>query len=187
MSLIRSFISLNIESSLQKRLKLIQDVVKEELKNHKIKWEKDEKFHLTLRFLGDTEREKLDKLSRDLRQITLGFDAIKMTTNGIGFFPNQKFPNVVFIDLLDDGNKSELLADKIEDVLNKFEYKPEKKFIPHITLGRFKRENRKRLGENINFKTEPVEIIFESFNLMKSTLMPGGSVYELLYEYKFKI
>jgi len=182
---IRSFISLNIDSSLISRLKLIQDDIRIMLKDHKVKWENPDKFHMTLRFLGDIEESNITEISAELGSVMLGFDNIRMTASGIGFFPNQKRPNVVFIDLTEEGNFSEQLVNEIDNKLNRFGFKPDKKFVPHVTVGRFRRENRKGLHEQINVNVEPIEIIFDSFYLMKSVLKPGGSVYEVLQEYKF--
>ncbi len=186
MHLTRSFLSLNIESSLQNRLKLIQDDVKSRLIHHGVKWENHDKFHLTLRFIGDVEEFLLKEISRELDIIHTGFDTIKMTAAGIGFFPNQKFPNVVYIDFAEEGNNSEMLVNLLDAALDKFSFKPDKKFIPHVTIGRFKKDRRKRLEENFSINVEPVEIIFESFYLMKSTLKPSGSEHEVIKEYKFK-
>jgi len=183
--LIRSFLSLNIESSLQNRLKKIQDDAKSELAHYGIKWENSNKFHLTLRFLGDVEEKQLGEISKELAGINTGFDIIKLTASGIGFFPDQKYPNVVYIDLMEEGNNSEALVDKLDSVLLKYNFKPDKKFIPHVTIGRFRREKKKRLDKSISVEVEPLEIIFNSFNMMKSTLKPSGSVYELIQEFKF--
>lgn len=185
MHLIRSFLSLNIESSVQNRLKLIQDDVKSRLIHHGIKWENHNKFHLTLRFLGDVEEFLLKDISRELDTIHTGFDTIKMTSAGIGFFPNQKFPNVVYIDLAEEGNNSEMLVNMLDAALDKYNFKADKKFIPHVTIGRFKRDRRSRMDKNFSIIVETVEIIFKSFYLMKSSLKPSGSVYEVIKEYKF--
>jgi 2'-5' RNA ligase len=182
---IRSFISFNIDSSLQNRLGAIQNDVKAELKDQKVKWEDPGKFHLTIRFLGNVEGNILREILKELALIDFEFDNISMTSCGIGFFPNRKRPNVVFIDLNDPGNLSDKLVYKIDSTLDNFGFKPDKKFIPHITIGRFKRENRIRLGEQIKVKVEPIKINFSSFFLMKSVLTPRGSVYEVISEFKF--
>jgi RNA 2',3'-cyclic 3'-phosphodiesterase len=184
--MLRCYLSLNIERSLQNRLKLAQDDLKSELRRQKVKWENFDKFHLTLRFLGDTEEGKISNISKELGDIKLGFDDIRMSVSGTGFFPNEKYPNVVFIGLEETGNSSGILVDSIDKILGKFGYKPDHNFVPHITMGRFRRENRVKIDKPVNIKTEPMEINFSSFFLMKSTLKPGGSVYEVIKEFKFR-
>jgi 2'-5' RNA ligase len=138
-----------------------------------------------MRFLGDVEKSRRDEILKELGSLKFDFDSFKLVTCGIGFFPNQKHPNVVFIDLRDEGNYSSGLVNKIDVILDKFGFKPDKKFVPHITLGRFRRENRRRMNEQLSFNVEPIEIIFDSYYVMKSVLKPVGSVYEILQEFKF--
>ncbi|HEY3249962.1 MAG TPA: RNA 2',3'-cyclic phosphodiesterase [Ignavibacteria bacterium] len=185
MNLIRCFLALNIESSIQAKLKLIQDDVRKLLNNYNVKWENHEKFHLTLRFLGGVNENVLDEIAKKIKLLKFEFENIVMHTKGIGFFPNQKRPNVVFIDLTEEGNHSEQIVSEIDKALDKFGFKPDKKFAPHITIGRFRRENRVKINKEINVKVDPIEIDFDSFYLMKSVLKPKGSVYEVIKRFKF--
>lgn len=184
--MIRCFLSLNIEHSLQNRLRLIQDDLKQELQGQKIKWENPDKFHLTLRFLGDTEPGMIKNINMELDAVHTGFEFIYMTVSGIGFFPNARYPNVVFAGLNDETNSSGKLVNELDKILGKYGFKPDNKFVPHITMGRFRREHRVKLNRPVNIKTEPLEFRLESFFMMKSTLKPGGSVYEVIKEFKFK-
>jgi len=184
--MIRCFLSLNIERSLQNRLIPVQDELKLLLDGQKVKWEMPDKFHLTLRFLGDMEPGTVKKISGELGEIKPGFDTIRMITSEIGFFPDAKRPNVVFLGLTEKENFSDILVNSIDEQLSEFGFKHENKFVPHITMGRFRRGHRVKINSSITLKTEPMNIEFESFYLMKSTLKPGGSVYEIINEFKFK-
>ena len=186
MNPVRSFIALNIENPEINRLRIIQERVKSELTDYKVKWENPFKFHLTLRFLGDVEEKLLSGISTELGSIEAGFDNIILSTDGIGFFPDKKHPNVVFINFTDTDSRAAFIAEEIEKKLKISGFKPEKKFIPHITLGRFRRDNKKRIEDNFKIDVEPFQIILSSFYMMKSVLKPSGSVYEVLKEYKFK-
>jgi len=183
---IRTFISLNIEESLKEKLKLIQSDVKDSLKNYPVKWTNSGNFHLTLRFLGNLEESLVNQLTKELSEIKPGFGKLKFNTLGIGFFPNPEYPNVVFIDLKEDGNNSGKLVEKIDSVINSYGIKPDKKFVPHITLGRFKHEARKKLTYHVNVKFENFELEFQSFFLMKSILKSNGPEYEVIKEFKLQ-
>lgn len=183
--MVRCFLSLNIERSLQSRLSLIQDDLKFDLNRQKVKWEIPGKFHLTLRFIGDVESGRMNEIIMELSRIRVGFESIIMTSSGIGFFPNAKYPNVVFVGLAEEGNSTDVLVDAIDGSLSKFGFKPDNKFVPHITMGRFRREKRVKISNEININVEPMEFKFDSFFLMKSTLKPAGSVHEVIKEFKF--
>jgi RNA 2',3'-cyclic 3'-phosphodiesterase len=182
---IRTFLSLNIETSLIKSLEAIQNNVKEGLKDHKVKWEDPAKLHMTLRFLGDVGREKLDDLIFTLERLKPDFESIKFTTLSLGFFPNPRYPNVVFIGMEEEGDNSSKLVEFIDKIIFNFGIKPEKRFVPHITLGRFRKDKRIKIDKPVEVNVKPIEIEFVSFYLMRSILTPEGSVYETISEFKF--
>ncbi len=186
MEKIRTFLSLNIRSSLIKRLEAVQNDVKAALKDYPVKWENPNKLHMTLRFLGDTGIDKISDLVFTLDRLKLDFESMKFTANSVGFFPNPKYPNVVFISLDEEGNNSAKLVEFIDKIIFNFGVKPEKRFIPHITLGRFRRDKRIKIENPVIINVEPIEIEFDSFYLMQSTLTPEGSVYETISEFKFQ-
>jgi len=183
---IRIFLALNVDKSVINRLKLAQDDVRAELGNYNVKWEDPAKFHMTLRFLGDFDQARVSELVKMLSDVDTGFECIKFSSKGIGFFPNHKFPNVVFVDFEEEGSSSAELVEGIDKVIGSFGIKPDKAFVPHVTLGRFRRENRVRLNKSVEVNVEPIELEMHSFHLMKSTLNSRGSVYEDLKEFGFK-
>lgn len=185
MEKIRTFLSLNIPGELIPAFKVHQDIVKQALIDHSVKWEEPAKLHLTLRFLGDVIADKLQDLVFTLERLKPEFDSIRFTTDGIGFFPNPKYPNVVFTSLEEEGDNSARLVEFIDKIIFNFGVKPEKRFVPHVTLGRFRKDKRIKIDNPINLTVEPIKAEFESFFLMKSVLTPTGSVYEILNEFKF--
>lgn len=185
MDKIRSFLSLNIDSSLTESFRAVQDNVKSELNEYPVKWESPEKLHLTLRFLGDVRADRIDDLVFTLERLKVDFDTMNFTTNGVGFFPNAKYPNVVYVGLEEKGSNSEKLVEFIDKIILNFGVKPEKRFIPHITLGRFRRDKRVRIDKQIEVKVEKIDVEFDSFYLMQSQLTPKGSVYSIISEFKF--
>jgi len=183
---IRTFLSLNFDSAVKDKASEILRVQRESFRDYLIKWEKSEKFHLTLRFLGDIDEKQAELLSYQLDNIAFSFDKIAYVTNGIGFFPNARRPNVIFIGLEEEGNNSGELVNKIDAVISEIGIKPDKKFVAHITLGRFRRENRKG-AEGVNIESfEPFRVEFNSFFLMKSVLDYRGSEYFPIKEFNFK-
>ena len=183
MEKIRTFLSLNLDNKSAETIKSYQNELKKCLSNYDIKWEDPEKFHLTLRFLGNLRIENLEPLIFTCRRLSPDFDEIRYTTNGIGLFPGNKYPRVIFFSLNESGNNTESLLSLIDKIIFNFGVKPEKRFIPHITVGRFKK-NYRLFQENFK-EFQGIEINFSSFFLMKSILKPTGSVYEVIEEFKF--
>jgi RNA 2',3'-cyclic 3'-phosphodiesterase len=100
---IRAFLSLNLEDSLKIKIAEIQKELQKKLDGYSVKWENPEKFHLTVRFLGDVKENDIEFINDELINTSWGFENLKFTSNGIGFFPNTRKPNVVFIRLEEEG------------------------------------------------------------------------------------
>ena len=186
MKKIRAFLSLNLEDSVKFRIAEIQKELQLKLGSHLIKWEKPEKFHLTVRFLGDVMENVVENLIVELENINWDFESLKFTSGGIGFFPNARKPNVVFIGLDEEETGSKKLVDNIDKILTEFGIKPDKKFVAHITLGRFRRENRKSVDEQDLVKFERFNVVFDSFYLMQSMLDSRGSKHYPVKQFYFK-
>lgn len=182
----RLFISLNVKGQPAVILANVQKQLKEKLGTNGLKWEDQTKFHLTLRFLGDVKRDDITALREVLRRLKFDFEQIEFTGNGIGFFPESKFPNVVYAALTEEEKNSEKLVEFIDKIIYNFGIKPEKRFIPHITLGRFSRNRRIKLEKKPEVSLEPLDLTFSSFFLMKSVLQHSGSIYEVIDEFEFK-
>ncbi len=114
-----------------------------------------------------------------------GFGKIILESRGIGCFPDKKFPNVLFLDLLDKDGNSIQLAEKIEDVVRKFGFEQGKRFVPHITLGRFRKGKRRRMDSMPEIEFGNFEIVFDSFYLMKSVMDSKGSKYYPVKKFYF--
>jgi 2'-5' RNA ligase len=183
---VRTFLSLNINNTLKEKVSEYQADVKKALADYDIKWENPEKFHLTLRFLGDVFEDTLNKLSQDLEKTEFEFDKISFTSDSIDFFPNKRKPNVIFLGLKETKNYSEVLTNEIDRVIPKYGINPDKKFVPHLTFGRFRKENRKGIEEKIFPIIEHINFEFGSFYLMKSIMDFRGSQYFVLKEFLFK-
>lgn len=177
--------SLNLDLSSRVLVSDIQLALKQKLEGIPVKWENSDNLHMTLRFLGDVENGKIQELTAVLERLKFDFDRILFKTGSIGFFPNPKYPNVVYLGLKEIGENSGNLVGFIDKIIYNFGVKPDKKFVPHITLGRFKRDKRVKLTEVIEIDFKEFEIVFNSFNLMKSELTPAGSVYEVIKEINF--
>jgi 2'-5' RNA ligase len=147
-----------------------------------VKWELQDKFHITVKFLGDVEQSNIESLSMALADMVKQFPAFEITYDSLGAFPNLHNPRVIWI-----GAKSNQvvfdLQSGVERVCTDFGFpKEERAFYPHITLGRVKgTRNLARLTDAIKTITfEPMQSRCSELLLMKSDLRPSGSIYTIL-------
>jgi len=181
----RSFISLNVSNDTKDEFYKIQNDVKKNIGEslvNRIRWEKRDKFHMTLFFLGDVLPEKIKEISNELKTVNLDTQSsdILFKANSINAFPNLKYPRVLIVEFINEDKKAAELYEKIKQVLSQFDFKPDKKFHPHITLGRVKKNQKVNLvefAEKISFN---LTFSINSFYLMKSKLDYRGSVYKII-------
>jgi len=179
---IRAFIAIQIEDTIKGPL---GDLIKT-LKHSgaDIKWVRPENLHLTLKFLGNIDREQVTAISDHLDAAGNGHVPFSFSLIGTGAFPDLRRPRVIWTGLR--GYEPILKIFKDIDTLMEREGFPREKrpFSPHITLGRVRSLQGidKLLEELVKYKgagfgTQTVD----SLHLMKSVLKPGGPEYSLLH------
>ena len=139
-------------------------------------------FHLTLKFLGEVQPEKVENIISLLRVVK--FESFNLFLDSIGIFPTENYIRVVWIGLYPEENIIELQKN-IDESLKQI-FKKEKDFKAHITLARVKYpEDEKLFLEQIRkIKVENKKIDINEFKLIKSTLTLKGPVYEDLAVFK---
>ncbi len=139
-----------------------------------------EQFHLTLRFLGDTDEGMVGHLERLMIGSVEGIGPFSITFEGVGAFPNTRKPRVVWVGLLG----AEPLVDiarRLEKGVVELGWAPERRgFRPHATVARIKHVRRQgRLSSLLErwkesyFGTMEVRTI----ELKRSELTPQGAIY----------
>lgn len=153
-----------------------------------VKWVPPENMHLTLRFLGEITLNTSDKLRESLRQISSQFYPIKFKVGIPGVFPSWKEPRVLWVGLDIVEGDINLIQSRIEQQAQMVGLHQEKqKFHPHITVGRVKTPSLfiSNTWKNVKIQQMP-EFIVEKITLFKSTLNPGGAIYEVVDTFQFK-
>jgi 2'-5' RNA ligase len=183
---IRAFIGIDLDSKTRERLLAVQ---RDKLKMGQfssVKAVNTEIAHITLSFLGNKTSSELSLIVEALRSVS--FHPFCLTLCGVGVFPNMKKIRVIHVGLHDSKDIKTLYELIVEGLKGK--HKPDKKkFDPHITLGRVKRnipEELLLLAATI----APLSALFvgqinvSSFQLKKSTLTPKGPIYDTLEEFR---
>ncbi len=142
-----------------------------------VKWVEFENLHITLKFIGEIDEKKLDKILTTLSSVSIRTKPFAVQLENVGCFPGIRNPRVLWIGVSQGSNELISLTEDIENELSKCGVKKEnKKFHPHLTFGRIKTPCRVDEVLNRTIKTERFEI--GAFVLFKSTLLPSGPVYE---------
>ncbi len=148
---------------------------------------KRENYHITLKFLGEVEKDKLEDIKIALKEAVKGFSPFVVSIEGMGVFPAFKRPKVVWAGVKERGNLLERIFFRIEEELEKLGFKKEdKKFSPHITLTRVKwaaDAEKRRIFELCSKEHFIGDLKVEKIALYESTLHPEGAIYKRLEEF----
>ncbi|NJD77456.1 MAG: RNA 2',3'-cyclic phosphodiesterase [Candidatus Methanoperedens sp.] len=178
--MIRTFIAVELPESFIPEIKRIGSM----LKSPGIKLVEPAMVHITLKFLGNIQEDKIEPIVSALLQVEC--KPFSARIKGVGVFPKPAYIKVIWLGAQGSFGS---LHDEVERVLSPFKFEKDSNFSPHATLARVKQVREKvTLLETIN-KLENVDlgsIQVESITLKKSTLTPEGPIYETLKEIKLK-
>src|SRR5687768_16134652 len=114
----------------------------------RVSWERHEKLHLTLKFLGEIELPRVESLTRAAGRAAEGMGPFKLTVAGTGSFPPRGVPRVLWLGLEDPSGLLARLRARLEDECAGEGFPRESKpFRPHLTLARLRwRDGAEHLG-----------------------------------------
>lgn len=182
MTQIRSFIAIELSPPIKVKIEEIQNKLKSSTSD--VRWVRTEGIHLTLKFLGNIEEERIPEISDIITQSTTDVTPFSLTVRTIGAFPNEKNPKVIWVGTEDESGTLVRLQQALENRLARIGFKTEKRaFSPHLTLGRLKSPKGKReltqmLEEDKHRECGTFEA--QEVCLFKSKLTPGGAIYTKL-------
>jgi len=148
-----------------------------------VRWTAILSIHLTLKFLGEVNPVVIPDMAESLRTATNQVQTLNLQLSGLGSFPNQKNPRIIWCGIQGDIDLLTHLQETVEAVCKEYGFPPEDRpFRPHLTLGRIKdRKNLQPLSDCI-INESGLECSFNAdhFNIYKSVLKPQGAVYNIL-------
>jgi 2'-5' RNA ligase len=174
---IRAFIAVDLPAAVKMALAGIAADLDRTLSPGAVRWVRPEAMHLTLRFLGDTDVERLPAISSGLDEIAAAHRPFEMRLGRPGCFPGTRRPRVIWVGLA--GNEPQLLDLKagLDRALAPLGWPVEDKtFHPHLTLGRVKEEGRLR-DYSPEAVVPPLVVPVATLLLIESDLRPQGPRY----------
>lgn len=187
MSALRLFLAIDIPPQVRETIATIQNRFK--TLGLKASWVRPDNIHLTLKFLGDTPRERVVNIKKCISESIASINIFKAALDKTGVFPNFKKPQVLWVGLKDPHNHLKILQENIDAKMVELGFPWEKKkFNPHLTLARIKhakgktRESFAGLKQEVESGPSINEEFFQvdSVKLIQSELTPKGSIYTVL-------
>lgn len=187
MALLRTFIAVEIPSSIHQAILQETESLRTALGTAVIRWVPIQNIHLTLKFLGDVAPAHVEALTEMLGVEAGKVDPFDIHISGLGSFPSLKRPRVLFVGVQAPAGL-EALYRGIESACARLGYEPEERsFSPHLTLGRVKQDASsaeqqkiRRIFEELKIDSLSIARV-DSVHLYKSELKPNGAVYSQLF------
>lgn len=145
----RLFIAFDIPEGIIKKLVFVQKQIKADAK---ITWVDAKNMHMTLKFLGEVNEDKVNDVKKRLGKVA--FNKFDAELSGIGVFPSENYIRVIWVGFKDEKQMKEL-AKSINEQLP--EFKDEYEFKAHLTIGRvrFVRDREELAGQAKKIKIKP--------------------------------
>jgi len=174
----RLFVALDLPIRLKARLAMLAGGVPS------ARWVPPENYHLTLRFIGETQKHRAEEIDEAL--FALRARGFSLTLAGIGLFEKGGRANSLWVGV-ERNPALDHLQNKIETALQRAGLEPERRrFAPHVTLARLDNVPEAKLAAYVQahnlFRAEPVPV--EHFTLFSSQLGKEQPVYTPEVEYE---
>ncbi len=187
---LRLFLAISVPETVREELRRFQDELRLLLPPLPIHWAKVDQFHLTLKFLGKVSFTDVPALREAARSICATTPPLFLCAEGIGFFPKEFSPRVLWVNIKNSDGQLASLQQQLEEAVRPFaEKQEEKEFIAHITLARFEKLNRHDAETFAALaKTDKVfgEWAVQEVQLMQSTLQRTGVLHAILDTFRTK-
>ena len=172
----RLFIALEVPENIRDEIIKLRDSLYGDSSN--TRWEKIDKLHITLKFLGDVDEKQNAYICDAVEKSVKGFLKFNLTFDRFGLFERNKIPAVFWIGLKNNPVILQLY-ENIEENLSRLGFPKEKrKFKAHLTLLRIKGgEDIISLKKMAETGINTIEFKAEKISLFKSQLNRSGSVY----------
>ena len=183
----RTFIGLPFQVE-QEFLETRKDLISA-LVGERISWVDPDRYHVTLRFLGDTKPSLIEEIRKNLQTGVKVPGRTEIKLGGLSSFGPRKRPRVLWVGF-EETSFFELMKSQVDRTLEQCGISPvEQPFRAHLTLGRVRSlKNLKEYYETIHRMAHQFQgsVLFEKLVFFRSILESGGPQYHILDEKPFR-
>ena len=188
-SLLRLFCAVELPQEIRAQAARHIVALREAAPGVRASWERQEKLHLTLKFFGDVEEDRVPQLAGALESAASLVKPFELTLRGTGAFPPSGLPRVLWLGVADPSGRLLKLHQRIEDECARSGFARERKrFNPHLTVARLRSPEGARKLASLHKELEFEALAFNvtEFILMRSELAPQGSRHTPLKEIRMR-
>lgn len=178
-------IKINPTEELLRRIYFLKSNLKHELVN----WIREDHYHLTLRFLGKVNVDRIDDVSGLMKTLLEKQEKFAFQVGELGVFGSTYNPRVLWLGI-DEQKKTQLLYREIAKALNTIGFRNDgQNFVPHISIARIKKMEDKNFFQSVLNKYEKGFVEEQTLNeiiLYESILGSKGAEYNVIDRFELK-
>lgn len=183
----RLFFAVQIPAEAVERILAVQSDLRGRLKGPGVKWTRPENLHYTLKFLGEQTGARTLRADESAAEAAPGTAAFEMAVSGLGAFPNDERPSILWLGASAGGDQLASLADGLDAALSRRRFPRERRPVKaHLTLARVVGYAEEETASRILRLAQVGEVArfaVTDFVLMQSILHPTGPEYQVLKRY----
>lgn len=184
----RIFTAIDISDAARKMCADYIQNLRGEFPDLRVGWEKPEKLHLTLKFLGDTDEMQLSNLIEAVTAATRQISDFKLRIIETGAFPSAKNARILWLGVRDAAGDLSKLNELLETEGERRGFAREKRnFKPHLTIARLREPHKsaRLIERHLRGSFESEKFSVSEATIYESRLQKSGSIYSIISKYKF--
>jgi 2'-5' RNA ligase len=184
---VRTFIAIELPEEIKAAIAALQAELRRA--RAEVSWTKPENLHLTLKFLGEIEEQRIGQIESACIETAAAAAPFTLSLTGAGVFPHASRPRVLWVGLAGEVEKVKLLQSDLDERLARAGFEREARaFQPHLTAGRIKSPKGAPalVSRAQAYRLPALSFTVREVVVMRSQLHPAGARYTPLARAKFK-
>ena len=152
-------------------------------------WSRVENIHLTLKFFGNVELDRIPAISAAATRATEQFSNFEIRVGNTGVFPRPSRPQVLWIGVDDPSGNLSALQKQLETECAAAGFpKEDRAYHPHLTIARLRKpESSRRLADtHLEMTFSPITVPVHDLILFRSELSSKGARYTPISQHQIR-
>lgn len=174
----RCFLAIEIPEEVKEKIILLQREI--EKCNADLKFVEKENLHLTIKFFGEINNEKVLEIEKAIENVVNGIKKFEIEVSSIGVFPNFNYLRVIWISVAEGRKDIFSLHELLEKEFEKVGIKKDREFETHLTIARVRSaRNKEALIKKIKELSNSHfgRFVVKEIKLKESNLTSKGPIY----------
>jgi 2'-5' RNA ligase len=185
----RIFCAVELPHDVRARVAAHINSLREAMPAARASWARAEALHITLKFLGEIERARVEALSEAAARAAACVQAFELVIENTGVFPPRGQARVLWLGVTDTSGVLSRLQQRLDEECAREGFAREARgFHPHLTLARLRAPAEARglaaLHQEMEF--ERAALTVNELVVMRSELGAGGSRYTAISKHKLE-